>query len=135
MTMTINKKHYVKYDEYLILTPEELEMSPLIDITISVTEEHIRVGDKKQCSSCPIALAIKEFISPFVSLAVAFELTLHYKKRTENWCLLHNHVIDLPQEALTFIKEFDDGEAVDPFKFELKIPKCLLKPSHTVTTL
>lgn len=80
-------------------------------IKISVTKDHIRSGFTKSCYMCPIALAMKAaglesvLVAPVSGLAWKFNGTVHRAPTT--------------MELASFIFNFDNGVAVEPFEFEL----------------
>jgi hypothetical protein len=82
---------------------------------IFVTQDHIDRGIKENGTCCPIALAIKEqteFKNVFVSDDVIFPyggLFTFQKIFTASYIQY-------------FIGNFDDGEYVEPFSFELDLP-------------
>lgn len=85
-------------------------------ILIKVTGEHIRAGHGGDCSSCPIALAIRE---QTIFKSVEVTNVKVYKDQTHNandvW------LCKLPVEAQEFIVNFDRDMGVCPFTFELEI--------------
>lgn len=78
-------------------------------ITIDVTQEHIDYGEAGNSESCPIALMLKE--QGYKDVSVGDECMFQYEG-IEWWA-------PLPNIAINFIKEFDDGNKVEPFSFEI----------------
>lgn len=79
---------------------------------INVTEQHIKMGQKKRASCCPIALAASEQtnMTAIVSLS-----DIMFKKDE----VLYGPKTELPEIACQFIFDFDEGQPVQPFSFEL----------------
>lgn len=77
---------------------------------ISVTQEHIKKGKPRAHCACPVALAIKE-VTPWCPMV------------DSKFVEFGSFVMDLPQEVTTFIDLFDHGHPVEPFEFELEIPR------------
>lgn len=81
-------------------------MSDLRTYKVSVTQEHIRKGSRHDCSSCPIALALKDMFPGrhvFVDI-ISMRVGRHNS---------YGHC-DLTHE---FMKDFDNGKPVEPFDF------------------
>jgi hypothetical protein len=78
-------------------------------VIVSVTTEHIAAGKREDCERCPIAPAFAEVFpgSPYID---EFSCMITDDDGTET-------EFDLPDEALEFIRAFDDGEDVAPFTF------------------
>lgn len=83
-------------------------------ITIKVNKEHIAQGEARSSCNCPIALALMEAI-PNKCIGVGQGVF---------WIVLD--WFDLPPEAKKFRKAFDNGEAVEPFSFEIENLSCAL---------
>lgn len=82
---------------------------------IYVTKDDIKKGQRKSSSLCPIARSLKR--RGFDDVAVGkFTVAFHSPfVRT-----------DLPQEARTFVRNFDAGvrrDRLQPFRFRLEVPK------------
>lgn len=75
-------------------------------ITINVTEEHIAKGKRRNCRSCPIALAIKQKFN-CEDVEVGYVM------------FIKNYKFDNPTKVDTFIFDFDNGFPVKPFNFDL----------------
>ena len=75
---------------------------------ITVTRDHIRKGVVNDEECCPIALALQEAGSGGVKVKRHNILFYGEPIPLVTW---------LPQSAMRFIKRFDDGEHVEPFKF------------------
>lgn len=82
---------------------------------IHVTQEHINNGRRRQCSQCPVALAIKDVCKPKSDVHVGIRILIGNK--------FAKHT---PLDAERFIGRFDSSCSVEPFSFELDIPSELL---------
>ena len=83
--------------------------------TISVTREDIRLGVKKLSHRCPIARAIRR-ICGFQKITVGIVRIA--------WVLDGKpHNCRLPDKAFKFINQFDAGQIVRPFTFQLRWKK------------
>lgn len=83
-------------------------------ILVDVTAEDIAHGEREDCTKCPIARALrrhKGFEKAYVNDQY---VEIDHENRHEN-------LYRLPQEAVDFIRNFDDGKEVRPFKFELDL--------------
>lgn len=75
---------------------------------IKVTQEDIDKGTKRSCTLCPVALAVKrQFLK---STILVCEGTIDISKEL---------IYDTPYEVAQFICNFDAGNLVEPFEFEL----------------
>lgn len=81
---------------------------------IKVTKHHIYKGSLGNCYECPIALALKHagFTNVWV---VDLDLQVYYNGR--------NRILPTPQSCYDFIHNFDKGQDVEPFEFELDLPQ------------
>ncbi len=87
---------------------------------IDVTREDIDNGTKRACGLCPVALAAKRVVAPFMRVAAySTALELVTTERPFRPDTLHR----LPATATSFIIDFDRGSPVEPFSFELDIPE------------
>jgi len=77
------------------------------EIRISVTAEDINNGVRKDCTACPIALAMVR-AGLFHPMA---------RPRTLRWGL--NKPVPTPNVAADFMDEFDHGQSVEPFEFTI----------------
>jgi hypothetical protein len=83
---------------------------------IKVTQEDIDNGQRKSCSCCPVALAMKRVLDIDVKVGDnKFVLT-----SSDEFTIL-----ELPKEARIFIDAFDNDELVEPFEFEINLPEWL----------
>jgi len=87
----------------------ETTRSPVYEVT--VTEEHITRGDRGECVSCPIALAIRE-VCPDQLISVG-----HMIAHVGHW------TYELPEYVKAFINSYDSvglSPVLKPFKFRLE---------------
>ena len=80
---------------------------------ISVTAGHIAAGERDNCEECPIALAIMEAIPGACCVYVG------YPTATIGMADGGKTEVELPDDALAFIWDFDNRQTVKPFTFEL----------------
>lgn len=82
-------------------------------MTITVTQHDIDHGRRGDCVWCPIALAASRAIGAevYADGAEIFSINNRYQFQAET-----------PEEACRFMEEFDAGEPVVPFSFELEVP-------------
>lgn len=81
---------------------------------IDVTQEDIDNGKRGHCSRCPVALALSRIPgAEYLTVGpVDFGITLRGVRRD----------YALPEEAIVFIRTFDDGEITpNPFSFEIEL--------------
>lgn len=86
-------------------------------IRVEVTEEDIREGERDNCRSCPIALALQRALPPDVELVTVGRYYARWAFDESKFALWF--AATLPLQAKRFIALFDDGMAVEPFAFEL----------------
>jgi len=80
-------------------------------VTVKVTTEDIENGMKESCFHCPVARACGR--AGIVKPAVRKYAVWHGSDRTRT---------ELPASAQQFIEDFDNGEPVVPFSFDLELP-------------
>lgn len=78
---------------------------------IKVTQSDIDNGEGGSCVACPIAIAIRRSVRSKIK-AVRVQ---------KEYFSLNDGFYDLPQEAQSFISEFDQQRAVKPFEFNIKL--------------
>ncbi len=93
-------------------------------ITIKVTKSDIKNGIKRDCDTCPIALAITRVLSPKYIIEIEPDQVNIYKHGT---ILMDCGDYPLPKIAKAFILKFDRGHHVNPFSFNLNVKKCFVK--------
>lgn len=74
-------------------------------IHVAVSQDDIDFGVRHDARSCPIALSLS-------SLDEGVYVT-------RDWVIVMGGEFDLPPEAASFVSAFDEGEAVEPFEFDL----------------
>jgi hypothetical protein len=85
-------------------------------ITVNVTQQHIDDGERMECKTCPIALALNEQ-HPMPKPWRVGNTTSRWREETPfGWCRL-------PLAAQTFIGDFDFQRPVQPFTFEMEVPE------------
>lgn len=80
-------------------------------MTITVTQEHINKGKRGANCQFPVALAVNDLMRPTELVWVGYSKVK-----------CGGREFKLPQDAIAFIRDFDDYRQVDPFSFELDIP-------------
>ena len=80
-------------------------------IKINVRQEHIDSGEPEDAESCAITLALCDAFPEAENISVDGEIASIHGMND----------IELPYEVQDFILEFDKGEWVQPFEFELEI--------------
>lgn len=80
---------------------------------IIVTDEDIVKGRSKNCTECPVALAIKRYTKKFV----AVYKNMIYIGNTK----ISAQIYDTPSSVSKFLSKFDRNKPVKSFEFELKI--------------
>lgn len=79
---------------------------------IEVTQEDIEKGQRHRSLSCPVALAVnRAFNGGSIYVGSSHIYDENDGMRT----------IDLPIEAISFIRVFDSGKVVKPFKFSIEV--------------
>lgn len=84
--------------------------------TIKVTDNYIKLGIRKLCRNCPVALAIRDTIPHILADVTLHEIYISNKDdiRMNNALVYHS-----PTKVVSFVKAFDSGLPVEPFEFEL----------------
>jgi hypothetical protein len=89
---------------------------------VEVKKKHIKNGKPEDCHLCPVALAIKDKlkIKQVENVEVAgHEIIYIYKDEQEDtW--QDDYEYKCPRSVRRFVKKFDEGKDVKPFKFILK---------------
>lgn len=82
---------------------------------VSVTQDHIDRGIGSDCGKCPVALALEGCGMERVKIMdEADEVSFFYPKLNKTVRLL------VPGKVYDFVVEFDCGQPVFPFEFELE---------------
>lgn len=84
----------------------------IIKYEVEVTQRDIDEGKTRDCTHCPVALAIARAMG-LPEVHVAHDFFVAASGGPE---------IKLPPEVSIFIRQFDLREPVSPFTFELTIP-------------
>lgn len=91
-------------------------------LTVNVTQECINKGLKESAQSCPIALAIQNalLLDNVVIAGGTIEVSdeIEFTTLKPTFC---DWIAKLPGSAVYFVDEFDRGEKVDPFTFEITV--------------
>ena len=77
---------------------------------INITAKDIKNGKRQDCSACPIALAATRAFK--IKMGCGAMILSGDEVKTPNYYL--------PIKAMRFIKDFDGGKTVAPFKFTIK---------------
>lgn len=80
---------------------------------IAVTRGHIARGTRRECSLCPIALAVREALGAKAVSVDDMDITVETAGGV--------YRCNTPKSAEEFIYHYDDGESVEPFEFELAL--------------
>lgn len=87
-------------------------------VRFEVTEDDIQQGVKDDPCFCPIALSVKRGLGlrgkKAESLEIAYN-TFSVEGPDES----RAHLGSLPQPAAEFLEQFDEGEWIDPFAFDM----------------
>ena len=83
---------------------------------IDVTQEHINKGQRGDSFSCPVALALLDegFIRPSIGSVFIEELGYTLTRK--------GFIVRTPHVASRFTRNFDRGDEVKSFSFELETP-------------
>jgi len=90
-----------------------------MNVTISVTQADIDDGRHRDCTSCPLALAVRRALPSLPGLSVG------------NWGIFpdpRRDPIELPDTARIFVATFDADLPVEPFSFTIDVPAELVSP-------
>ena len=84
---------------------------------VEVRSEDIEYGKRKDCTACPIALAIVRLVTERTCVKVSRDDVEMWRSQLDRYSLFP----ELPEEAREFIARFDKDLPVVPFSFELDI--------------
>ncbi len=91
----------------------------LSHLNLSVTEEHIKNGVRKSCTSCPIALAAIEALGAKKGqVEVTRDAPLGYFSILFSPSKFSTYAYRLSIKAFRFASDFDSGHAVSPMREE-----------------
>lgn len=79
---------------------------------VEVTEDDIKYGTRMSLNSCPIALAVRRSTGKRVQVYDKIEVYPTFPE-----C-----IVPTPDDALKFIRSYDDNALVVPFSFVLELP-------------
>lgn len=93
-------------------------MAETTTVRVRVTQEDIDAGVRYDCCRCPVALALLAALPPTLSVVVwATGATLLALPR------LHGVAdVEFPRDVIDRIFEFDRGNGMTPFEFDLPLP-------------
>lgn len=83
--------------------------------TIKVTQDLIDSGVRLSSVSCPIAKALR--LAGYECTVTQTDVSFYLHKHSEN----RYATSQLPAMARLFVRNFDDGNPVNPFEFELEV--------------
>ena len=91
-------------------------------ITIQVSQEDIDEGKPRNCSICPVALAVNRHLKPcYVSEVDPYDITIY--ECNERGTAMTCKFIPRPREVNRFINEFDTLKTGKPFSFQIDTDK------------
>lgn len=102
-------------------------------VTINVTQEDIEEGQRGDCRSCPIALAINKCLKNMYFCEIDGSVFADIYRVSNNRFVpqrMETYIINLKdyiKQVKSFIKDFDESTPVSPFTFTVDIPDELLK--------
>lgn len=89
-------------------------------VKLKITDSNIKNGIPADPANCPIANAIKSKFKGLAYVSVLADRAIISLKGNKNASTYSSH---LSKEASQFVKNFDRGVKVRPFKFELVLNK------------
>lgn len=89
-------------------------------LRICVTKNDIKNGKKCDKRECPIGHAISRSLEPIRTRGWEHSIWGNAVTIFSNY--EYGFDTALPKKAIAFVKAFDSGEAVEPFKFQLVVP-------------
>ncbi len=84
---------------------------------ITVTQQDINFGVQGGRCTCPVAVAIRRI------LAAPYYVLVYGKISLRRPSSRITKRIDIPDSVRTFVTEFDRGNPVQPFDFDIEIPE------------
>lgn len=89
-------------------------------VYVNVTEEHIHNGAPGIHNACPVALAVRDLVTPDARISVTPQkLVIHSAKGTSGFIF--------PTSTRRFIAQVDLREDVKPTRFRFRIPVDVLR--------
>lgn len=110
-------------------TPLKEEGTRMIKRIVSITQKHIDGGCKGDADNCPGALAINEAVADLGLHSVVSAYNIGFADADD----LQVGGIDAPHMLRAFVRQFDAGEPVSPFSFEIKIPEDFISYKLSLT--
>jgi len=89
-------------------------------LNLSITRANIKWGEQANPSKCPIANSIKDSIKNVTYVCVLPNEATIKVKRGKN---ILSYKSKMPAEGNNFVRNFDDGFKVTPFKLTLELSK------------
>jgi len=90
------------------------------NINLNITKTNIKNGERANPGKCPIANSIRDNVKSLVNVHVLPDnIFFVIKENKENVA----YTTKTPYTGNQFIKKFDDGKKVRPFKLELNFTK------------
>ena len=83
-------------------------------MNVQVTNKDINEGTRRSCCDCPLAKALKRTLKQNVVVGTADFFYIDEKTGEQKYIIL-------PNSAQEFILNFDKGEIVPPFSFNLNL--------------
>ena len=90
-----------------------------MNLHVEVTAEDIAAGEKGHCQRCPIALAMLRCPNVF-SVVVGEEISVQTYDQ-DQWT--EPYVAECPSVASKFVGDFDSGDKVEPFSFDIELER------------
>lgn len=90
---------------------------------IEVTKRDISLGIRRSSCYCPIAIATSRKIAEARQTRnFTFDVAREYANYIPpGMSVLDSQRVNLPSEAIVFVRDFDNGKPVNPFSFELEL--------------
>jgi hypothetical protein len=98
---------------------------------VKVSKGDIEMGVRYNCEDCPIAIAVQRRVKGKVNIFIGY---LEMGSEASPYLKIGKEFFMLPMEVLHFIRAFDTRgkDSVEPFDFQIDIPKKLQKPGWAV---
>jgi hypothetical protein len=85
-----------------------------VKVHVDVTAEDIKDGEQRECSKCPLALALIRALPAAENVQVGPWTAKMLDKDMRRW------FTSLPVTAMNFVRHFDEGGWVVPISFDLE---------------
>ena len=106
------------YDEISIENARNIGGVKHRAVEIEVLDEDIKRGDQDDCHRCALARAIKRRVAPY------FRPDVSVGSNTFSVGIAASQ--ELPADCVEWIRRFDDGEKVEPFRFQINLPEYIV---------